>query len=117
MKKIAMAGLAAVLGLVALTGAAMAQPADVDAMVVGLQPDVGIYELSQLTDGDELALDVLFDVDVAPDRLTLATVLPVPEATPMAARGSASSTMVDDAMRLWRVRTADAYTSSPGLLI
>ena len=120
MKEFAMAGLAAIVGLVTMAGAAMAH--DVDVLVMDLQSDVGIYELTLMPDGADLLMgvDVLAEVDVAPDGLTGAAIMAVQAASltePMATRGAASSTMVDDAMRLWRVRTVDAFTMSPDLLI
>lgn len=122
MKMFAMAGLAAIVGLMTLTltGAAVAH--DVDVLTMDLQPDVGIYELTMLPDGSHLLMGevVLAEVDVAPDGLTGAAIMAVQAVAltePMATRGAASSTMVDDAMRLWRARTADAFTLSPDLLI
>jgi hypothetical protein len=121
MKKFAMAGMAAIVGLVTMAGAAMAQHADVDVMM-DLQPDVGFYEMSMLPDGADLLMgvDVLAGVDVVPDGVDGAAIMAVQAASltePMATRGAGSSTMVDDAMRLWRVRTVDGFTMSPDLLI
>lgn len=122
MKRTFMCGLAAIVGLVTMAGAAMAHHADVDVMTMDLQPDVGFYEMTLMPDGADLLMgaDVLAEVDVAPDGLTGAAIMAVQAASltePMATRGAASSTMVDDAMRLWRARTVDAFTVSPDLLI
>ncbi|UWR17510.1 hypothetical protein [Sulfitobacter pontiacus] len=114
MKRAFMCGLAAIVGLVTMVGAAMAHHADVDVMIE-LQPDVGVYEMSMFHD-----VDVLAHVDVAPDGLNTVAFKAVPAKSleePMATRGAASSTMVDDAMRLWRARTSAVFTTSPDLLI
>ena len=120
MKRAFMCGLAAIVGLVTMVGAAMAHHADVDVMIE-LQPDVGIYEMSIFHDVDMLTgLGVLAHVDVAPDGLNSVAFKAVHAKSleePMATRGAASSTMVDDAMRLWRVRTSAVFTTSPDLLI
>lgn len=122
MKKFALAGMAAIVGLVTMVGAAMAHHADVDALMMNLQPEVSIYELSLLPDGADLlkTADVLVEVDVVPDGLTGATIATVQATSltePLATRGVASSTIVDDAMRLWRTRTVDVFTVAPDLLI
>lgn len=122
MKRTFMCGLAAIVGLVTMAGAAMAHHADVDVMMMDLQPDVGFYDMTLMPDGADLLMvaDVLAEVDGAPDGLTGAAIMAVQAVSktePMSTRGAASSTMVDDAMRLWRVRTVDAFTVSPDLLI
>ena len=122
MKRTFMCGLAAIVGLVTMVGAAMAHDAEVNVMKMDLQPDFGIYELTLMPDGADLLMgaDVLAEVDVAPDGLTGAAIVAVQAVSlmePMAKRGAASSTMVDDAMRLWRARTVDVFTVSPDLLI
>jgi len=120
MKRAFMCGLAAIVGLVATVGAAMAHHADMDVMIE-LKPDVGVYEMSMFHDVDVLTgLDVLAHVDVAPDGLKGVAFEADDSKSleePMATRGAASSTMVDDAMRLWRTRTAAVFTTSPDLLI
>jgi hypothetical protein len=120
MTKFAMVGMAAIVGLVAMAGTAMAH--DIDVLVMDVQPDVGIYELTLMPDGADLLMGVavLAAVYVVPDGLDGAAIMVVQTASltePLATRGAASSTMVDDAMRLWRVRTVDAFTTSPDLLI
>jgi LPS sulfotransferase NodH len=119
MKRTFMCGLAAIVGMVTMAGAAMAHDAEVNVMTMDLQPDVGIFELTLMPDGADLLMgaDVLAEVDVAPDGLTGAAIMGVQAVSLMATRGAASSTMVDDAMRLWRARTVDAFTISPDLLI
>lgn len=122
MKRTFMCGLAAIVGLVTMVGAAMAHDAEVNVMKMDLQPDVGIYELTLMPDGADLLMvaDVLAEVDVAHDGLTGAAIVAVQAVSlmePMATRGAASSTMVDDAMRLWRARSVDVFTVSPDLLI
>ncbi len=98
----------------------MAHHADVDVMI-DLQPDVGIYEMSMFHDVDVLmGLDDLAHADVTPDGLKGVAFKAVASKSleePMATRGAASSTMVDDAMRLWRARTSAVFTTSPDLLI
>ncbi|WP_407496881.1 hypothetical protein, partial [Pseudooceanicola sp. MF1-13] len=93
---------------------------DVD-VLIELQPDVGVYEMSMFHDVDVLTgLDVLPHVDVEPYGLSSVAFNAVHTKSleePMATRGAASSTMVDDAMRLWRTRTVAVFTTSPDLLI
>tara|TARA_R100000773_G_C4220162_1_gene118789 strand:+ start:2563 stop:3039 length:477 start_codon:yes stop_codon:yes gene_type:complete len=120
MKRAFMCGLAAIVGLVTMAGAAMAHHADVDVMI-DLQPDVGVYEMSMFHDVDVVTgLDVLAHVDVAPDGLKGVAFKAMHAKSleePMETRGAAFSTMVDDAMRLWRARTSAVFTTSPDLLI
>lgn len=118
MKRTFMCGLAAIVGLVTMAGAAMAQNAEVDVLMLDLQPDVGIYELSLMPDGADLLMGA--DVNVLSEGMSGSAIASVQAASvtePLATRGTASSTMVDDAMRLWRARTVDAFTVSPDLLI
>lgn len=122
MTRMLQCGLAAIFGLVTMASAAMAHHADVDVMTMDLQPDVGFYEMTLTPDGADLLMgaDVLAEVDVAPDALTGAAIMAVQAVSltePMATRGAVSSGNVDDAMRLWRVRTVDTFTTSPDLLI
>ncbi|MEH6521210.1 hypothetical protein [Sulfitobacter sp.] len=122
MKRTFMCGLAAIVGLMTMGCAAMAHQVDVDVLKMDLQPDIGIYELWNVPDVADLlmAVNVLAKVDVVPDNLAHADIVAVQWVSlteSMAMRGTASSTMVDDAMRLWRARTVDAFTVSPDLLI
>lgn len=121
MKRMIMAGLAAIAGAMLAT-ASMAYDANVDVVMMGPQPDVGIYDLALVPDGADLliASHVLVEADVVPDGLTAAAIASFQMASltePMATRGGVSDLMVDDAMRLWRSRTVDAFTVSPDLLI
>lgn len=114
MKRAFMCGLAAIVGLVTMVGAAMAHHADVDVMIE-LQRDVGVSEVSMFH-----YVDVLAHFDVAPEGLNTVAFKAVPAKSleePMLTRGAASSTMDDDAMRLWRARTSAVFTTSPDLLI
>ncbi|MEP4950069.1 MAG: hypothetical protein ABJU46_03735 [Paracoccaceae bacterium] len=120
MKKLARSIGAAIYGVILMAGAALAH--DDGVMTMDLQPNVGIYELTLMPDGADLLMgaDVLAVVDVVPDGLAGAAIMAVQAVSLtelMATRGAASSTMVDDAMRLWRVRAVDAFTVSPDLLI
>lgn len=121
MKKLFLAGLASIAGVM-LAGAAMAHTDDVDVMMIELQPNVSVFQLSLSPDGDDLLMtaDVFAEIDVVPDSLTGAAVANfqlVTRTDHLATRGGASDSMVDDAMRLWRVRAIDAFTVSPDLLI
>jgi hypothetical protein len=116
-----MAGLAS-LAISVMATAPMANIADVDVLLIDLQPDVGIYQLSLLRDEVDLmqSIDVLVTIDVVSDGLAAAAIdafQTVSLADPMATRGGASDLMVEDAMRLWRTRTIDAFTVSPDILI
>lgn len=118
MKRLLLAGLACFVGL-AFATASMAHHGDIDVLVVDLKSDVGIYNLTMEPD-DLMFVDVLADFDVVPDRLqgeSIGTVQSFSLTEPMATRGGASGTMVDDAMRLWRSRTILSFTVSPDLLI
>lgn len=116
MRRTFMCGLAAIVGLVTMAGAAMAHHTDVDVLMLDLQPNVGIYELSLMSEHAA----VLAEIEVTPDVAPVAAVVALQSTSltePLTRRGAASSTMADDAMRLWRARTVAAFTISPGLLI
>lgn len=119
MKKMFMGGLAAIAGLM-MAGAAMAH--SVDVLMMELQPDTAVYELTLVPDGAGLmaGAEVLAELDFVQDSLSVAEIAvfqTVSLTNHLATRGAAADSMVDDAMHLWRVRTIEAFTVSPDLLI
>lgn len=121
MKKMMMAGLAVIAGAVLAT-ASMAYPADVDILMIDLQPDNGIHVMARTPDGPDLlmAADLLAEAYVVPDGVASAAITTFQSASlpdRVVALGGVSDLMVDDAMRLWRAQTVDAFTVSPDLLI
>ncbi len=117
MKRAVLCGLAAIVGMVTLAGAAMAHHSDVDMLTMDLRADGVIYQMTAVPDLH--APVMVSELDAVPDWLTAAeTAFQAPSLIePLSERAIASVTLADDALRLWRVRTADVFTISPDLLI